>query len=299
MLGDPLQHLGVLVGGIVIDDDMNRLALRHPGIDDVEEADELLMTMTLHALAEDLARKDVERRKQGGDTMPLIIVGHGTDASLLHRQSWLGTIQRLNLALFIDCQHDGMVGRIDVQTNDVLELGGKLRIVGQLKLAHQMRPQAVSAPYPLHRTDADPRRFGHGRAGPVARCRRRFRQRHRHHALGHLRAQRRDARWPRFIAPKSRRAVVPESLLPPPDHRLGFTGCLHDLGSAATIGGQKNDFRPPNVLLRAIAVGHHCFKLGAVGGAQSDIRSLVHPADSHTRVRRGIPQRIEMLDLVH
>jgi hypothetical protein len=89
---------------------------------------------------------------------------------------WLGSIQRLNLALFIDRQHDGMVGRIDVHANDLLELGGKLRIGGQLKLAHQMRPQAVSAPYPLHRTDADPRRFGQGRASPVARCRRRQRR---------------------------------------------------------------------------------------------------------------------------
>lgn len=79
-----------------------------------------------------------------------------------------------------------------------------------------MRPQTVSVPYPLHRTDADPRRFGHGRAGPVARCRRRPRQRHGHHALGHLRTQRRNARWPRFIAPKFRRAVVAEPLLPAP-----------------------------------------------------------------------------------
>ena len=53
MLGDPLQHFGVLVGGTGIHDDMDRPVLRHPGIDDVEAADELLMTMTLHALAED------------------------------------------------------------------------------------------------------------------------------------------------------------------------------------------------------------------------------------------------------
>jgi len=257
------------------------------------------MAMALHALAKYLAFKDIESRKQSGDTMPLIVVGHGTDASLLHRQSWLGTIQRLNLALFIDRQHDGMVGRIDIQANDLLELGGKLRIVGQLKLAHQMRPQAVSAPYPLHRTDADPRRFGHGRASPVARCRRRSRQRHRHHALGHLGTQQRDARWPRLIAPKPRRAVILKSLLPSPDHRLGFAGCLHDLGSAATIGGQKNDFRSPNVLLWAVAVRHHRFKFAAVGSAQSDIPSLVHSADSHTRVQQGIPRRTEMSDLLH
>jgi hypothetical protein len=30
-----------------------------------------------------------------------------------------------------------------------------------------------------------------------------------------------------------------------------------------------------------------------------DVRSLVHPLDSHTRALQGIPKRIEVLDLVH
>jgi hypothetical protein len=69
-----------------------------------------------------------------------------------------------------------------------------------------------------------------------------------------------------------------------PASARSLAGCLHDLGGAATIGSQKNYFRSPNVLLRAVAVRHHGFKLAAVGNAQSDIRSLVHSADSHTRV---------------
>ena len=166
----------MLVGRIVVDDDMDHLLLRHPGIDDIEEADELLMAMTLHALADDLALKDIERREQGGDAVPLIIVGHGAGASLLHRQPRLGAVQRLNLALLIDGQHNGVVRRIDVKSDDVLELGGKLRVAGQLELAHQMRPKTVGTPDPLHRTDADPGRLGHGRAGPMAGRRRRFGQ---------------------------------------------------------------------------------------------------------------------------
>lgn len=46
----------------------------------------------------------------------------------------------------------------------------------------------------------------------MACCRRPSRQRHGHHAFGHLRTQWRDAKWPRLIAPKPRRAVVPEPL---------------------------------------------------------------------------------------
>jgi hypothetical protein len=111
--------------------------------------------------------------------------------------------------------------------------------------------------------------------------------------------QRRDARWPRLVTPKPRRTVVPEALLPAPDHCLGLASRLHDLGSAPAIGRQKNDLRSPDVLLRAVAVRHHRFKLAPVGSAQSDIPSLVHSLSSHARVRQGIPKRIEMSDLVH
>ncbi len=78
------------------------------GIDDIEEANELLMAMTPHTLAEDLALKDIESREQGGDAMPLVIVGHGSGATLLHRQSRLGAVQSLDLAFLIDRQHDSM-----------------------------------------------------------------------------------------------------------------------------------------------------------------------------------------------
>ena len=64
MVFDPFKNLRVLVSGIVVDDHMHRFLLGYPGIDDVEEADELLMTMTLHALADDLAVKHIERREK-------------------------------------------------------------------------------------------------------------------------------------------------------------------------------------------------------------------------------------------
>jgi hypothetical protein len=69
MFFEPLHDVGMLVGGIVVDDDMDRLFLGHSGLDDVEKPDELLMAMALHALADHLALKNIERRKQGGDAM--------------------------------------------------------------------------------------------------------------------------------------------------------------------------------------------------------------------------------------
>jgi hypothetical protein len=104
-----------------------------------------------------------------------------------------------------------------------------------------------------------------------------------------LPAQRGDTRRSRLVVPKPRCAFVLEPLLPAPDHCLGLTGRSHDLGSTATIGRQKNDLHSPKVFLPAVAVRHHRFELAAVGGAQSDVPSLVYSSDSHTRVPQGIP----------
>ncbi len=38
-----------------------------------------------------------------------------------------------------------------------------------------------------------------------------------------------------------------------------------------------------------LAVGRYLFELVAVSGTQSDVHSVVHSPDSHTRVRQGIP----------
>src|ERR1700680_52235 len=100
-------------------------------------------------------------------------------------------------------------------------------------------------------------------------------------------------------SPKASGSFVTETFLPTPDHRFGLSGGLHDLRRAVTSGRQKDDICPPNVLLRTVAIGNHGLKLVTVGAVQLDVRSLVHPLDSHTRAPRGIPKRIELLDLVH
>ena len=98
MFVDPFQDLGMLVGRIIIDDDMDCRLLRHPGIDDIEEADEFLMAMALHTLADDLAFQYIKRRKQCRDAVTLVVVGNGAGTSLLHRQPRLGAVECLDLA---------------------------------------------------------------------------------------------------------------------------------------------------------------------------------------------------------
>ena len=139
MAVEPGAHLRVLVGGVVVEDDVDGLAGRHLGLDGVEEADELLMAVALHVAADDGAVEHVEGGEQRGGAVALVVVRHGAGAALLHRQAGLGAVERLDLALLVDRQHDGVRRRIDIEPDDVAQLVDELRVVGELELPHAVR----------------------------------------------------------------------------------------------------------------------------------------------------------------
>ena len=129
MTGQPSAHPRVFVGGIVVDDGMDHFSHRNLRLDRIEEADELLMAMTLHVAADNGAVENVEGGEQSGRPMAFVIMSHGTGAAGLHRQARLGAIEGLDLALLVDRKDDGMGGRINVEADDILEFLGKLRVV--------------------------------------------------------------------------------------------------------------------------------------------------------------------------
>ena len=51
--------------------------------------------------------------------MPFIVVGHGSGAALLRRQTGLGVVESLDLALFVDRQNKDVRRRIDIETDNV------------------------------------------------------------------------------------------------------------------------------------------------------------------------------------
>jgi hypothetical protein len=69
----------------------------------------------------------------------LVVVGHGSCSALLQGQPRLGAIQRLDLGLLVDRQDDGVGRGIDVQADDVANLGDELQVLGQLELAYPVR----------------------------------------------------------------------------------------------------------------------------------------------------------------
>ena len=73
----PLQpgaDLGMLVRRVVVDDQMQLHSGRGLAVDLVEEADEFLMPMARHALADDLALQHVERGEQCRCAVALVVV---------------------------------------------------------------------------------------------------------------------------------------------------------------------------------------------------------------------------------
>jgi hypothetical protein len=119
-----LANLRMLVGRVVIDDCVDRLSGRHLRFDGVEEANELLVPVALHVMADDGAVENVESGKQRGGAMAFVVVGHRSGAARLHRQTGLGAIERLDLA------HMGIYGSRCSNQNYIVNFLSLLGIQG-------------------------------------------------------------------------------------------------------------------------------------------------------------------------
>lgn len=68
--------------------------------------------MARHIAADDGAVEDVEGGEQGRGAVALVVMGHCPGPTRLHGQARLGAVERLDLALLIDGEDDGISGRI-------------------------------------------------------------------------------------------------------------------------------------------------------------------------------------------
>ena len=129
MAREPFLDLVLFVRCVIVEDHVDGLVLGHLALDAVEEADELLMPVPLHVLGDDRSVEHVECGKQRGRAVTFVIMGHGPGTALLHRQTGLGAIKRLNLRLLVKGQHHRMGRRRDIKPDDIAELLGEGRIV--------------------------------------------------------------------------------------------------------------------------------------------------------------------------
>ena len=260
----------------------------HAGVDGIEEADELLMPVLLHAASEDGAVKDVQRGKQGHGAMPLIVVRHRAAAAFLQRQAWLRAVECLDLALSSIDRTTACPGGLTYGPTTARSFTSKFGSLDSLNWRircgcrpwlRQMRcteltlipmtlaiagaVQWVVSPSGAPRSTAD-------------------------HPVFDLASKRRDARRPGLVAQQAVDALGHEAGLPAPYGGLADAGAAHDLGGAAAIGGQQHDVRPPDVLVRTVAIRNDHRKSLTIVGGEVDADPAAHTADSHAASRRGI-----------
>jgi hypothetical protein len=75
--------------------------------------------------------------------MTLAVVRVARRATGAQRKGQLRAFQRLNRRLLVDAQHHGMLGRVEVQPDDIGYLRGELRIAADLVRPNQVRFEAV------------------------------------------------------------------------------------------------------------------------------------------------------------
>jgi hypothetical protein len=112
-------------------------------VNQAEKLQPLLMPVPLLAEAEDLAVKGVQSSKQCCCAVTFIVMRHRLATSFLQRQPWLGSVQGLYLALFVNAQNQSMLRRVQVQADDGFQLTGKLRITAYLEGLDQMRLESL------------------------------------------------------------------------------------------------------------------------------------------------------------
>ena len=111
---EPALHSGMLVSAVIVHHHMQLDLAGKRLIQPLEKLQKLLMTVVRIALADDLAGGHFQRGKEGRGAVALVIVGQGSTAALFERQPRLRAIQSLNLALFIDTEHQSLLRRIKI-----------------------------------------------------------------------------------------------------------------------------------------------------------------------------------------
>jgi protein-export membrane protein SecD len=219
-VGEPVADLGALVGGKVVEDDMDVEVLGDLLVDLLEEGEHVDAGVTLLAVGDDLAGADVQGGEEVGGAVALVVVGHRPGPTRLHRQRRLRPVQGLALGLLVEGEDRSPFRRVQVQGDDVGALLLETRIVRDFEGGDLPRLQLMITPDPSDGVLTEPQVLPQRACRPMRRgVGRQLLLSHPHH-LGD-----RAVRQTGLAAPtRSDLADTLNSLLlkafPPADHRL-------------------------------------------------------------------------------
>lgn len=241
MPSQPRFDTGVLVGPVIIDDQMQVEMGWCLGVNLFEEPNELLMPMPGHAVADDFPVKHVQRCKQGGRTVSFVVVRHGSAAPLLHWQAGLGPIKSLNLAFLVYGENQGLVRGIEVESDNIIELFDELLVVADLKGSDKMGLETVLSPDAAYCGLADSLCLCHEACAPMGRIGRLGMQSGFDDRTDFALRNARNATGARSILFKPSHSQGEESLPPQLDSRPRDIQLLCDLLIRDAVSGHLND----------------------------------------------------------
>ena len=103
---EPAFHGWCLVGGVIVEDQMQIEMIWGLAVDRFEERQEFACPVAGEAFTDDGARRDIECRKQRCGAVALVVMGHGSGPTLLQGQARLGAVEGLDLAFLVDRKHE-------------------------------------------------------------------------------------------------------------------------------------------------------------------------------------------------
>ena len=222
MADEPALDRRRLVGRGVVEHDVHVEVRRHGGVDQVEEAAELLGAMPRRHLRDHLPGGDVEGGVEVGGAVADVVVCLPRRHPRHQRQHRRRAVERLDLRLLVDAEHDRRLGRIEVEPDDVAHLVDELRIRRELERLDLMRLERERPPDPADRALAHPGRGRHRARRPVRRVRRLLLERLHDHPLDVLVADRARLARPRLVV-QPIEAAPREPAPPPADRRARYS----------------------------------------------------------------------------
>ena len=167
MAGQPAVNRGRLVRAGVVDNQMDVKGRGHASIDRGQELTKLAGALPLVERPDDVPRLGIERGEQRRRPRPRIVVRSSLRLARAQRQHGLTAVEGLNRRLLIDAQHQGCVGRMEVQPHDVAHLLDEQRILRELEGLGPVRLQGERPPDATDRGLAEPAAPRHGARTPV------------------------------------------------------------------------------------------------------------------------------------
>jgi len=139
ILREPSLDLGVLVGGVVVADHVQR-DLRVGSGDGLEEVQELGIGVPGVAAVYHLPGRDLQRREEARNAVPAVVMGLLLRDPRPKGEDRRGPVQRLDLGLLIHAHHHRSLRGVQVQTDHVADLRFQLRVGGELERLRLPRP---------------------------------------------------------------------------------------------------------------------------------------------------------------